>query len=93
MEKLYIVKAENAGKLTVNLTFSDNTTQLVDVGDFALVLNSERRNKRKLLAVFHPQYLDVLSVLARDDIFVCFDFFFRKKPSCHNSPSKNQFEI
>ena len=34
MEKLYIVKAENAGNLTVNLTFSDNTTQLVDVGDF-----------------------------------------------------------
>ena len=34
MEKLHIVKAENAGNLTVNLTFSDNTTQLVDVGDF-----------------------------------------------------------
>ena len=32
MEKLHIVKAENAGNLTVNLTFSDNTTQLVDVG-------------------------------------------------------------
>ena len=27
MEKLHIVKAENAGNLTVNLTFSDNTTQ------------------------------------------------------------------
>ena len=26
MEKLYIVKAENAGNLTINLTFSDNTT-------------------------------------------------------------------
>ena len=25
MEKLYIVKAENAGNLTVNLTFSDDT--------------------------------------------------------------------
>ena len=34
MEKLHIVKAENAGNLTVNLTFSDNTTQLVDVSDF-----------------------------------------------------------
>ena len=43
MEKLYIVKAENAGNLTVNLTFSDNTTQLVDVGDFI------RRHP-------HPQY-------------------------------------
>ena len=29
MEKLHIVKAENAGNLTVNLTFSDNTTQLI----------------------------------------------------------------
>ena len=43
MEKLYIIKAENAGNLTVNLTFSDNTTQLVDVGDFI------RRHP-------HPQY-------------------------------------
>ena len=35
MEKLYIVKAENAGNLTINLTFSDNTTQRVDIGDYA----------------------------------------------------------
>lgn len=43
MEKLYIVKAENAGNLTINLTFSDNTTQRVDIGDFI------RRHP-------HPQY-------------------------------------
>jgi hypothetical protein len=43
MEKLYIVKAEDVGDLRVHLTFSDNTTQLVDIGDFI------RRHP-------HPQY-------------------------------------
>jgi len=43
MDNLYIVKAENAGNLTVSLTFSDNTTQNVDIGDFI------RRHP-------HPQY-------------------------------------
>ena len=43
MERLYITKAENAGNLTISLTFSDNTTQIVDVGDYI------RRHP-------HPQY-------------------------------------
>ena len=43
MDRLYITKAENAGNLTVSLTFSDNTVQTVDVGDFI------RRHP-------HPQY-------------------------------------
>ena len=43
MEKIYSIKAENAGNLTVFLTFSDNTTQKVDIGDFI------RRHP-------HPQY-------------------------------------
>lgn len=43
MDRIYIVKAENAGNLTVSLTFSDNTVQTVDVGDFI------RRHP-------HPQY-------------------------------------
>lgn len=43
MEKLHIVKAENAGNLSVYLTFSDNTTQTVDIGGFI------RRHP-------HPQY-------------------------------------
>jgi hypothetical protein len=34
MERLYIIKAENAGNLTVSLTFSDNTVQTVDIGKF-----------------------------------------------------------
>ena len=34
MERLYIIKAENAGNLTVSLTFSDNTVQTVDIGEF-----------------------------------------------------------
>ena len=34
MERLYITKAENMGNLTVSLTFSDNTVQTVDIGDF-----------------------------------------------------------
>mgnify|MGYP007101933365 CR=1 FL=1 len=34
MGKLYIVKAENVGNLSVCLTFSDNTEQTVNVGDF-----------------------------------------------------------
>ncbi|MBQ6210884.1 MAG: DUF2442 domain-containing protein [Prevotella sp.] len=43
MERLYIIKAENAGNLTVCLTFSDNTVQTVDIGEFI------RRHP-------HPQY-------------------------------------
>ena len=34
MERLYIIKAENAGNLTVSLTISDNTVQTVDIGEF-----------------------------------------------------------
>ena len=34
MERVYITKAENAGNLTISLTFSDNTTRVVDIGDF-----------------------------------------------------------
>ncbi len=43
MEKLFIIKAEDKGNLTVSLTFSDNTMQTVDIGDFI------RRHP-------HPQY-------------------------------------
>ena len=43
MDSIYIIKAENAGNLTVSLTFSDNTKQVIDVGDFI------RRHP-------HPQY-------------------------------------
>ena len=43
MERLYIIKAENAGNLTVSLTFSDNTVQTVNIGYFI------RRHP-------HPQY-------------------------------------
>ena len=43
MENIYSIKAENAGDLTVALTFSDNTVQVVNVGDFI------RRHP-------HPQY-------------------------------------
>lgn len=53
MERLYIIKAENAGRstsgrlqsknLSVCLTFSDNTVQTVDIGEFI------RRHP-------HPQY-------------------------------------
>jgi len=43
MERIYIVKAENAGELCVCPTFNDNTTKTVDVGDFI------RRHP-------HPQY-------------------------------------
>ena len=43
MERLFIIKADNAGNLSVRLTFNDNTVQTVDVGDFI------RRHP-------HPQY-------------------------------------
>ena len=43
MERLQIIKAENVGNLTVYLTFNDNTTRTVDIGDFI------RRHP-------HPQY-------------------------------------
>ena len=34
MGRLYIIGATNAGNLSVNLHFSDNTTQTVNIGDF-----------------------------------------------------------
>ena len=34
MDRLFITHAENAGKLTVYLYFSDNTKQVVDIGEF-----------------------------------------------------------
>ena len=43
MSRLYITNATNAGNLSVNLWFSDNTMQTVNVGDFI------RRHP-------HPQY-------------------------------------
>lgn len=43
MGRLHIIKAEDAGNLTVGLTFNDNTVKIVDVGDFI------RRHP-------HPQY-------------------------------------
>ena len=43
MDRIFVIKAENAGYLTVILTFSDNTVQTVDIGDFI------RRHP-------HPQY-------------------------------------
>ena len=43
MERIFVIKAENAGNLIVSLTFSDNTVQTVDIGDFI------RRHP-------HPQY-------------------------------------
>jgi len=43
MSRISIIKAKDVGDLKVLLTFSDNTTQTVDVGDFI------RRHP-------HPQY-------------------------------------
>lgn len=43
MNRLYIISATDEGNLTVQLTFSDNTTQVVNIGDFI------RRHP-------HPQY-------------------------------------
>ena len=43
MKRLCIINAENVGNLNVCLTFSNNTVQTVDVGDFI------RRHP-------HPQY-------------------------------------
>ena len=43
MGRLYIIEATNAGNLSVNLLFSDNTSQTVDIGEFI------RRHP-------HPQY-------------------------------------
>ncbi len=34
MNNIRVIKAENLGKLLVLLTFSDNTTQVVDVGEY-----------------------------------------------------------
>ena len=34
MKRLYITNASDAGNLSVHLTFSDNTSQIVDIGAF-----------------------------------------------------------
>ena len=43
MSRLYITKASDAGILSVNVTFNDNTSRVVNLGDFI------RRHP-------HPQY-------------------------------------
>lgn len=43
MKRLSITKAEDLGNLSVSLTFSDDTVQILDIGDFI------RRHP-------HPQY-------------------------------------
>ena len=43
MERLYIISAKDMGNLTVCLTFNDNTTNIVDIGEYI------RNNP-------HPQY-------------------------------------
>ena len=43
MNNITIIKAEDAGNLTICLTFNDNTKQTIDIGDFI------RRHP-------HPQY-------------------------------------
>ncbi len=43
MERLYITKAEDIGNLTISLTFSDNSIQTVNIGNYI------RRHP-------HPQY-------------------------------------
>ena len=43
MDRLYITNATDAGNLSVHLYFSDNTSQVVNIGDFI------RRHP-------HPQY-------------------------------------
>ncbi len=34
MEKIYIIRAEDAGNLSVCLYFNDNTTQTINIGDY-----------------------------------------------------------
>ena len=43
MERLYIISAKDMGNLNVCLTFNDNTTNIVDIGEYI------RNNP-------HPQY-------------------------------------
>ena len=43
MSRLYITKATNVGNLSIDLKFSDNTSRVVNIGDFI------RRHP-------HPQY-------------------------------------
>ena len=53
MERLYIIKAENAGNLTVSLTFSDNTVQTVDIGEF---FDKRSGKAERIRRHPHPQY-------------------------------------
>ena len=45
MSNIRIIKAENLGKLVVLLTFSDNTTQVVDVGEYIRLHPHPQYNK------------------------------------------------
>ena len=53
MKRLYIIKAENAGNLTVSLTFSDNTVQTVDIGKF---FDKRSGKAERIRRHPHPQY-------------------------------------
>ena len=57
MEKIQIIKAENAGNLTVFLTFNDNTTQKVDIGDYIRRHPHPQYNKYKKKSEFKKFWL------------------------------------
>ena len=45
MERVYIIRAEDAGNLNVCIYFSDNTVQIVDIGDFIRTHPHQQYNK------------------------------------------------
>ena len=45
MNRLYITHATNVGNLSVRLTFNDNTSQVINVGDFIRQFPHPQYNK------------------------------------------------
>lgn len=57
MNNICVTKAENLGKLVVLLTFSDNTTQIIDVGEFIRLHPHSQYNK-----YLNPRYFGQFSI-------------------------------
>lgn len=57
MNNIRVIKAENLGKLVVLLTFSDNTTQVVDVGEYIRLHPHPQYNK-----YLKPRYFNKFAI-------------------------------
>lgn len=68
MKRLYITNASDAGNLSVHLTFSDNTSQIVDIGAFIREHPHPQYNKYLKPANFRKMRLEQGNIVWGNDL-------------------------